>query len=68
LLRPPKVKIEPKIVALVPGAGASQNGWRKYFEEYSDKMEEAIEAAKNADAIILCLGRENTYTETIQEI
>ena len=54
-------KIDPKNVTFEPGVSYKMDG--KYFEEYSDKMDEAIEAAKNVDAIILCLG-ENTYTET----
>ncbi|MBC7653408.1 MAG: glycoside hydrolase family 3 C-terminal domain-containing protein [Oligoflexus sp.] len=54
-------KIEPKNVTFIPGVSYKMDG--KYFEEYSDKMDEAIEAAKSVDAIILCLG-ENTYTET----
>lgn len=35
----------------------------KYFEESEDQMQAALLAAKDADAIILCLG-ENSYTET----
>ncbi len=54
-------KIDPKNVAFIPGVSYKMDG--KYFEEYSDRIDEAVEAAKNVDAIILCLG-ENTYTET----
>lgn len=48
-------------VSFIPGVSYKMDG--KYFEEYADKMEEAINAAKNVDVVILCLG-ENTYTET----
>ncbi|HET8828925.1 MAG TPA: glycoside hydrolase family 3 N-terminal domain-containing protein [Pelobium sp.] len=48
-------------VNFIPGVSYKMDG--KYFEEYADKMDEAIVAAKNADAIVLCLG-ENSYTET----
>lgn len=44
-------------------AGISYKMEGKYFEEYADRMDEAIAAAKDADVIILCLG-ENSYTET----
>lgn len=48
-------------VSYVPGVSYKMDG--KYYEEYVDKMDEAVNAAKNADVIVLCLG-ENTYTET----
>lgn len=48
-------------VTYLPGVSYKMSG--KYYEEYADKMEETIAAAKNADVIVLCLG-ENTYTET----
>lgn len=48
-------------VTYLPGVSYKMDG--KYFEEYADKMDETIAAAKNADVIVLCLG-ENTYTET----
>lgn len=48
-------------VTYLPGVSYKMSG--KYFEETADKMEETIEAAKNSDVIILCLG-ENSYTET----
>ena len=54
-------KIGKMQVNFVPGVSYKMDG--KYFEEYADRMEEALQAAKNADAVILCLG-ENTYTET----
>lgn len=47
-------------VTYVPGVSYKQGG--HYYEELTDKMDEAIAAAKNSDVIILCLG-ENTYTE-----
>ncbi len=48
-------------VTFVPGVSYKMDG--KYYEEYNDKMDEALAAAKNADIIVLCLG-ENSYTET----
>ena len=48
-------------VVYSPGVSYKMSG--KYFEEYTDKMEETIAAAKNVDVIVLCLG-ENSYTET----
>jgi len=48
-------------VSYIPGVIYKMDG--KYYEEYADKMDEAVDAAKNADVIVLCLG-ENTYTET----
>ncbi len=54
-------KVGAQNVNFVPGISYKMDG--KYFEEYADKMDEAIAAAKDVDAIILCLG-ENTYTET----
>jgi len=48
-------------VSYIPGVSYKMDG--KYYEEYADKMDEAVDAAKNADVIVLCLG-ENTYTET----
>ncbi|WP_461490927.1 glycoside hydrolase family 3 N-terminal domain-containing protein [Pontibacter sp. HJ8] len=48
-------------VTFVPGVSYKMDGF--YYEEFADKMESAIAAAKKADVIILCLG-ENTSTET----
>jgi len=48
-------------VTFVPGVSYKMDG--KYFEDFEDKLEETLAAAKNADAVILCLG-ENTYTES----
>jgi beta-glucosidase len=48
-------------VNFVPGVSYKMDGF--YYEEYADKMEQAVAAAKKADVIILCLG-ENTSTET----
>lgn len=47
-------------VTYVPGVSYKMDG--NYYEEFTDKMDEAVAAAKNADVILLCLG-ENTYTE-----
>lgn len=54
-------KIGKEKVTYVPGVFYNMKG--KYYEEYADQMNEAIAAAKNVDAIVLCLG-ENSYTET----
>lgn len=43
-------------------SGVSYNMQGKYYEENKDRFDEAVEAAKNADVVILALG-ENTYTE-----
>lgn len=48
-------------VTYLPGVSYKAGG--KYYEEYADKMDETIAAAKDADVIVLCLG-ENSYTET----
>lgn len=47
-------------VTYVPGVSYKMDG--HYYDEFADKMDEAIAAAKNSDVILLCLG-ENTYTE-----
>ncbi len=49
-----------KNTTFIPGVSYKMDG--KYFEEYADKMDEAIAAAKDADVIVFCVG-ENTYTE-----
>nr|MBC7612699.1 glycoside hydrolase family 3 C-terminal domain-containing protein [Pseudopedobacter sp.] len=54
-------KIGAENVKFVPGVSYKMDG--KYFEEYADQMEKAIDEAKEVDVVILCLG-ENTYTET----
>ncbi|MBC7655449.1 MAG: glycoside hydrolase family 3 C-terminal domain-containing protein, partial [Oligoflexus sp.] len=54
-------KIGVENVKFIPGVSYKMDG--KYFEEYADQMEKAIDEAKEVDAVILCLG-ENTYTET----
>jgi beta-glucosidase len=48
-------------ITYVPGVSYKMDG--KYYEEYADKMDQAVQAAKDVDVIVLCLG-ENTYTET----
>lgn len=48
-------------VTYFPGVSYKMDG--KYYEEYADKMNETIAAAKDADLIVLCLG-ENSYTES----
>lgn len=48
-------------ITYVPGVSYKMDG--KYYEEYADRMDEALNAAKDVDVIVLCLG-ENTYTET----
>lgn len=47
-------------VSYVPGVSYKMDG--HYYDEYADKMDEAVAAAKNADVVLLCLG-ENSYTE-----
>lgn len=47
-------------VTYVPGVSYKMDG--NYYEEYEDKLDEAVKAAANVDAVILCLG-ENSYTE-----
>ncbi|HEX7365954.1 MAG TPA: glycoside hydrolase family 3 N-terminal domain-containing protein [Pelobium sp.] len=54
-------KIGKQNANFIPGVSYKMDG--KYFEEYANQMDEAIAAAKNVDAIVLCLG-ENSYTET----
>ncbi|HEY0177150.1 MAG TPA: glycoside hydrolase family 3 C-terminal domain-containing protein, partial [Pedobacter sp.] len=48
-------------VSYVPGVSYKMDG--EYYEEFADKTDEAIAAAKNADVIVLCLG-ENSFSET----
>lgn len=48
-------------IKYLPGVSYKMDG--KYFEDFADKMDETIAAAKDADAVVLCLG-ENTYTES----
>jgi beta-glucosidase len=47
-------------VVYVPGVSYNNKG--KYYEEYADRIDEAIAAAAGVDVILLCLG-ENSYTE-----
>ncbi|RYF23933.1 MAG: beta-glucosidase [Flavobacteriales bacterium] len=54
-------KVGASNVTFLPGVSYKMDG--KYFEDYADKMDETIAAAKNVDVVVLCLG-ENTYTET----
>lgn len=49
-------------VSFVEGVSYKMDG--KYFEEFENGIDIAIEKAKNVDAIILCLG-ENSYTESV---
>jgi len=48
-------------VNFIEGVSYKMDG--KYFEEFENGIENAVKAAKDADAIILCLG-ENSYTES----
>ncbi|WP_316805020.1 glycoside hydrolase family 3 N-terminal domain-containing protein [Pedobacter nototheniae] len=48
-------------ITYLPGVSYKMDG--KYFEDFTDKMDETLAAAQQADAVILCLG-ENTYTES----
>jgi beta-glucosidase len=54
-------KIGKENVTYMPGVSYNMNG--KYYEEYEDNLNATLEAAKQVDAVILCVG-ENTYTET----
>lgn len=48
-------------VTFVEGVSYKMDG--KYYEEFENGIEKAVAAAKDADAIVLCLG-ENSYTES----
>ena len=48
-------------VTFVEGVSYKMDG--KYYEEFENGIEKAVAAAKDVDAIILCLG-ENSYTES----
>lgn len=48
-------------VTFVEGVSYKMDG--KYYEEFENGIEKAVTAAKDADAIVLCLG-ENSYTES----
>ena len=47
-------------VNFIPGVSYIETG--RYFEEEENQFQQALNAAKKADIVILCLG-ENTYTE-----
>ncbi len=47
-------------VTYVPGVSYKNDG--HYYDEFADKMDEAVAAARNADVVLLCIG-ENSYTE-----
>ncbi|MCC3158549.1 glycoside hydrolase family 3 C-terminal domain-containing protein [Hymenobacter sp. 15J16-1T3B] len=49
-------------VRYVPGVSYNPKQDGKYYDETVDKLDEAVAAAKDVDAIILCLG-ENSYAE-----
>jgi beta-glucosidase len=49
-------------VRYVPGVSYNPKQDGKYYDETNDKLEEAVAAAKDVDAVILCLG-ENSYAE-----
>ncbi|MFL9845028.1 glycoside hydrolase family 3 N-terminal domain-containing protein [Flavobacterium rhizosphaerae] len=53
-------KIGKNNVTYVPGVSYKEGG--HYYDEFADKLDEAVAAAKDADVIFLCLG-ENSYTE-----
>lgn len=56
-----KLKAGKENVNFIEGVSYKMDG--KYFEEFENGIENAVKAAKDADAIILCLG-ENSYTES----
>ncbi|HEY1023564.1 MAG TPA: glycoside hydrolase family 3 N-terminal domain-containing protein [Sphingobacteriaceae bacterium] len=45
----------------MPGVSYKMDG--KYYEEFADRFDETVAAAREVDAIVLCIG-ENSYTET----
>jgi len=47
-------------VTYVPGVSYKPDG--HYYDDFVDKMDEAVAAARNADVVLLCIG-ENSYTE-----
>jgi len=47
-------------VTYVPGVSYKND--EHYYDEYADKMDEAVAAARNVDVVLLCIG-ENSYTE-----
>jgi beta-glucosidase len=49
-------------VRYVPGVSYNPRQDGKYYDESADKLDEAVAAAKDVDAVILCLG-ENSYAE-----
>lgn len=55
------LKADKENVNFIEGVSYKMDG--KYFEEFENGIENAVKAAKDADAIILCLG-ENSYTES----
>lgn len=48
-------------VSYIPGVSYKMDG--EYYEEYADRFNEAVTAARRADVVIVCLG-ENSYAET----
>lgn len=61
ILKAIELKAGKQNVTYVPGVSYKMDG--KYFEEYTDQLDAAIAAAKDADVVVLCLG-ENSYTES----
>ncbi|MGB4575645.1 MAG: glycoside hydrolase family 3 N-terminal domain-containing protein, partial [Paludibacter sp.] len=55
-----QLKIGAGNVNFIPGVSYIETG--RYFEEEENQFQQALNAAKKADIVILCLG-ENTYTE-----
>ncbi|UII20647.1 glycoside hydrolase family 3 N-terminal domain-containing protein [Fulvivirga ligni] len=53
-------KVGKENVSYASGVSYKMDG--KYYEDQVDDIDAAVEAAKSADVVILCLG-ENTYTE-----
>lgn len=54
-------KIGKQNITFAEGVSYKMDG--KYYEEFDSGIEEALKAAKDVDAIVLCLG-ENSYTES----
>lgn len=60
ILKAVENKIGKDRVVYVPGVQYNMEG--KYYEEFTDRMDEAVQQAHKVDVILLCVG-ENTYTE-----
>ncbi|KUG09199.1 beta-glucosidase [Solirubrum puertoriconensis] len=55
-------EIGPANVRYVPGVSYNMKPEGKYYEESADQLEQAVAAARDVDAVLLCVG-ENSYAE-----